>query len=525
MLQIITKIAILFLSPADTSGSLNLNVCTPLSGKDFTREFTSRIHERCQLPVQGQQTTTVLDPGSGKISTVLTKPVSVEISSPQSSPAKKPSYLNLACCVNGYSNLTTYDSKFRQSINRSREVSPIRPITHTIQYNRGDSHLSVPVSFVVNDSSKNGSMMDAHSLLSPEKRFFMQSQTAAARDCTDNASSNGCATFFKKTVIHSSKSSHSSSHTTITKDGDNETKKSSKSFIQQRVERLYGPTALAQGLYSPKKPKSVTENILVEKSQNSSKFNGHTTTTTSTNAFVSTNGAAIDTENVQLAEMNEALPVLKHLRPEFRAQLPMMSPKRSIGLVKPATTPSPPPKVTTNGTVNGKSSGGERQIHVRIEQSDAKVANGSGANGDTVTAIARQSTHAKCDETENSLTSTSADSAHGGKHQHDRRTTTSAASASGQVDTETIESVAKLRLDAEEPSHCGTFDKMPTTSKRIARESDANGNHKTETTKDALYFLKTVHAERDRLIQMADKADSELDDLLKVRASICGDIR
>lgn len=192
----------------DTSGSLNL--CTPSSGKDFTREFTSRIHERCQLtshPLnvqKSQPTKTVLDPSSGKISTVLTKARSPVINSP-SSPVKKPSYLNLACCVNGYSNLTTYDSKLRQSINKSREVSPIRPITFAVQYNRsGDNnHLSLPTIVPANDLAKTY-MMDAHTILSSDKRYYpskaLQKTTdfngTNGQDVPDNCNINGCTNIF-----------------------------------------------------------------------------------------------------------------------------------------------------------------------------------------------------------------------------------------------------------------------------------------------------------------------------------------
>lgn len=185
-------------------------MCTPSSGKDFTREFTSRIHERCQYPnhpsnlQKPQQTKTILDPNSGKISTILTQNLLPAINSP-TSPVKKPSYLNLACCVNGYSNLTTYDSKFRQSINKSREVSPIRPITYAVQYNRnGDNnYLSIPTAVPINDNTKNY-MMDAHSISSDKRYYTSQTQQKSmeingsnGKDVTDNLNSNGCTNYSK----------------------------------------------------------------------------------------------------------------------------------------------------------------------------------------------------------------------------------------------------------------------------------------------------------------------------------------
>ncbi|XP_055319099.1 probable serine/threonine-protein kinase DDB_G0282963 isoform X2 [Sitodiplosis mosellana] len=367
---------------SDTSGSLN--VCTPSSGKDFTREFTSRIHERCQFPnhpLSGQklqQTKTVLDPNSGKISTILSpQNVPPTVNSP-TTPVKKPSYLNLACCVNGYSNLTTYDSKFRQSINKSREVSPIRPITYAVQYNRNggsdNNYLSVPVPVPINDNNtitnttntnKINFMMDAHSILAPEKRYFStttQQKTieinGTSHDVTDNVNSNGCAKFYTRSMLQ-----HTTTPTTtngtgntslalvrdVNQEFDANGKGTAKSFIQQRVERLYGPGAVTQGLYSPKKPKSddnqettttrttQISTVLVEKSQNttfqSTKYvleaqrNGHLN-------GLSNNRAVHDDENINLDSINEALPVLRHLRPEFRAQLPTLSPKRTIAISK-----------------------------------------------------------------------------------------------------------------------------------------------------------------------------------------------
>ncbi|PSN49258.1 hypothetical protein C0J52_08199 [Blattella germanica] len=68
-----------------------------------------------------------------------------------------------------------------------------------------------------------------------------------------------------------------------------------KSFIQQRVERLYGPGALAQGFFRRvrHKPPDETQSL----------SEGH----------VSQNGTR--------SNSNPSLPVLRHLRPEFRAQL------------------------------------------------------------------------------------------------------------------------------------------------------------------------------------------------------------
>lgn len=71
--------------------------------------------------------------------------------------------------------------------------------------------------------------------------------------------------------------------------------------------------------------------------------------------------------NMKQSNSSPALPVLRHLRPEFRAQLPILSPKKSAetsSMQKSFTTPvlneqSPisTNKVQINGKVNGSSNG------------------------------------------------------------------------------------------------------------------------------------------------------------------------
>lgn len=88
----------------------------------------------------------------------------------------------------------------------------------------------------------------------------------------------------------------------------NSSSNSEKSFIQQRVERLYGPGALAQGFFFKR---SIT------------KLN------TSDNSFnKSSNNNDISADNANMEESLKNLPVLRHLRPEFRAQLPVVSSRK-----------------------------------------------------------------------------------------------------------------------------------------------------------------------------------------------------
>lgn len=88
----------------------------------------------------------------------------------------------------------------------------------------------------------------------------------------------------------------------------NTSSSSEKSFIQQRVERLYGPGALAQGFFFKR---SITKLNTSDSSFNKSSNNND-----------------ISADNANMEESLKNLPVLRHLRPEFRAQLPVVSSRK-----------------------------------------------------------------------------------------------------------------------------------------------------------------------------------------------------
>lgn len=327
---------------SDTSGSLNLP--TPSSNRDITREFTSRIKERCQITqINCQQATAVLDPSSGKINTIISS-----VATPSSSPVKKPSYLNLACCVNGYSNLTTYDSKLRQNINKSREVSPIRPSSITLQSCKPVANFLVPPLVSNKKSPLKVAGMENNSFVNEKSQVHELSI-----DSTDNASNDN---YFKSSKFISK------SIKSPTDIQGNDTPKCAKSFIQQRVERLYGPGALAQGFYSPKKNKTFENSVLCERFPNSQNKYSKTITMEHGGANGKTvNSVHTVTENYENMRNSCDLPVLRHLRPEFRAQLPIMSPKRSQNKLSLNESNSCP--VLLNGT----------NIHINSDKSRESV--------------------------------------------------------------------------------------------------------------------------------------------------------
>lgn len=366
------------LNLSDTSGSLNFP--TPISVKDITREFTANIRERCTLrsPLQPQPQRTIttttttaasayvnLDPRTGGVVRMVLSPPEVDELQPQphsdinnissnsnivvvEAVEKKPSYLNLACCVNGYSNLTTYDSKIRQDINKSREVSPIRPSTSSLQYCKRNNSLAAPVLHTMPLTKQPATTATK---ATPSKYSTLLGETNNNNN-NNGSLKNGHLENGDLAYCNGSAATHGNSTTS--------------SFIQQRVERLYGPGALAQGFYSPKKhrsslspvprqhnkPQSQSGDELSRKFKQLSpskdygefrkKLHNNCTQTATARSHselaATTNGQNGDTD----------LPVFRHLSHEFRKQLPTVSPKRSVPRLSPAPEVLLPP--LTNGS-------------------------------------------------------------------------------------------------------------------------------------------------------------------------------
>ncbi|XP_030385844.1 uncharacterized protein LOC115632727 isoform X2 [Scaptodrosophila lebanonensis] len=355
---------------SDTSGSLNFP--TPLSVKDITREFTANIRERCTLrsPQQPQYTTAYVDPLTGQVRMVLTPSASSNVEHSQNAAnaslktaeetstvsinidaglyEKKPSYLNLACCVNGYSNLTTYDSKIRQDINKSREVSPIRPSTSSLQYCKKNNSLAAPVLLTMPNATTPLTKQP-----SPGSKYTLIE--------TNNNNNNKNGHHIENGSAHSHNVSNGSTNGDVGKHGTG----SASSFIKQRVERLYGPGALAQGFYSPKKhglspvsARGSKQSLEVESPQSTElarKFKqlspgkdyGEFRKKLDNNCAQTATARQTETQVTIGNNGDVDLPVFRHLSHEFRAQLPTVSPKRNVSRISPA--PEVPPPILSNG--------------------------------------------------------------------------------------------------------------------------------------------------------------------------------
>lgn len=492
------------------------------------------------------------------------------VESPLGSPVKKPSYLNLACCVNGYSNLTTYDSKLRQNINKSREVSPIRPATNnnlpSQNHRLSGNFLAVPLtsyghkSASSSPSSREGAAME-------NRHIFTQVQNV---DTTDNVGSD---IYFKSSKFISTTNLKGDLH-------ENDTSKTTKSFIQQRVERLYGPGALAQGFYSPKKTRSQELSILSERSSNSQvKFSSSKTITTFEREITSssttingkttmTSSSSLDRTTVSQGTGNENceniqnggglcdLPVLRHLRPEFRAQLPIMSPKRSPNKFSLNESSSCP--VLQNGTsglhINGASNGnGNLSVNCKVDGNDKQKTgtaitvhyiadtetpkkhssqmNGSANNSLTsdgkiiapnsapaVGSADKSSSDMKIFSEKLTQEKSECDKLSSLKQQSLDTEATGKTCQSGinAMTVEVTHSSPNLTHDIPDKSAGPLLVPVTVPSQTTDKYSEENGcsSNNVTSVRDGNYFLQILKTEQDRLLALADQAEKELETLL-----------
>lgn len=282
---------------------------------------------------------------------------------PEQLTVKKPSYLGLACSISGYSGINRYDSKLRDGF-RSRDSSPgTRLITRDTSPGgfRSNENLTVPghpypksqsisplamdrqngFSNGLKEECKVDAYRESRSSISicqgysevdkgvmhsnfgdlspirpttPAKRSPGVSQMMSCSQQNKSFTSHYSGSSSKPATGNLSNASFSDSSILngSSMDMDNQvlntSSSSEKSFIQQRVERLYGPGALAQGFFF----KRSTSRL----SASETSFNK------------SSNNNDVSTDNANTEESLKNLPVLRHLRPEFRAQLPVVSPRR-----------------------------------------------------------------------------------------------------------------------------------------------------------------------------------------------------
>ncbi|XP_050306506.1 uncharacterized protein LOC126743446 isoform X2 [Anthonomus grandis grandis] len=298
-------------------------------------------------------------------------------------PNHLPSYLSLACTINGYSTTTNYDPI---RLARSRDASPHRIDTtgnhlttdQTSNYSVTNHLLSPPNLVPLPTPKMTENALRTHH----HQEFYSSSKTVTflskeshqySSSVYKNDSTDGC--IQRKFVSYESKNISGLSDpnkctiesSTISKEYTNG--QETKSFIQQRVERLYGPGALAQGFFATKRQK----NRLSE--SESFKGNHHPETHKLNKTLPD---KLSDEENIEPLTMKSvsstALPVLRHLRPEFRAQLPLKKVLDPAQVQKSVTVPKLNDSVVVNG--HGKSTKEDNSV----EQIGVVKQNGSVAH-------------------------------------------------------------------------------------------------------------------------------------------------
>lgn len=326
---------------------------------------------------------------------------------PELTTAKKPSYLGLACSISGYSGITRYDSKLREGF-RSRDSSPgTRLITRDTSPAgfRSNENLSVPTSHPpksqsisplamerqngftngVKEECKVETYRESRSTISMTCQGYsevdkgvslhatfpelspIRMSTPSKRSpglspmmsCGQQNKSMGTGFSPKHGVVNLSGASFSDtsilngSSVEVESQVINTSSSSEKSFIQQRVERLYGPGALAQGFFFKR---SITKLNTSDSSFNKSSNNNDTST-----------------DNANTEESLKNLPVLRHLRPEFRAQLPVVSSRKPTDgteqVIKPLQRVTPVTRKIEQKSppTNSQNNAREMRISITIE--------------------------------------------------------------------------------------------------------------------------------------------------------------
>ncbi|GJQ66346.1 vlc [Trypoxylus dichotomus] len=296
---------------------------------------------------------------------------------PTSPEPRLPSYLSLACTVNGYSTTTNYDP---ERLARSRDTSPHRPNEHNAHqdnlttYSTHNNLLSppnlvpLPIYNSILNAQKYTKNMSDNAIATATYRhreFYSSNSNTTTTTFISSETKNITSTIYSSDTVgtclengirNTSKSVKYEANTLTA--GLNSTSEKSvqeyssareKSVIQQRVERLYGPGFLAQGFLLVKRQKNKsfeTENL--EKN----------TKATQDKHSKSMNDQLLTDESLESglkqSTSSPTLPVFRHLRPEFRAQLPIVKSKKAVenNMPKSVTIPTIVEGIKVNGHSN-----------------------------------------------------------------------------------------------------------------------------------------------------------------------------
>lgn len=456
-----------FISPSATREDFTAGIAERVRKIQTSQPLTPKLILNQQQPLNQRTSTTTttafFDINSGKISTIVSRPPpsytnetngcyfngntekfltskTLDLQSPTvvAHANKKPSYLNLACCVNGYSNYTNYDSIERKEINKSREVSPIRPIiTMSRQPRSNDNLLSVPTPVTFIKQSP---------LTSITKRFASLNINSNDKDTTDNAGmmANG-----------------------VNGGSSNGSVSSRKSFIQQRVEKLYGTTKILTTTTTSTTSSSTKNSEQIQLNGNGTIYHHHNHMNGNSNG--TSNGHSEEKENDEELYMN-SLPVMKHLRPEFCRQLQFLSPNS--------------PKKVSSSRVNGTNA-------VIFQNSSSSSSINPPANDKIAT--------------ETSTTGTS--------NQVNNLINKEPILEQKEVVMERIVNKdSPVVAESQKSIELSNNNNNINVNNKIEMESELKGKLTTESeVKDGNYFLKLLDSEKTRILKLAEEAEKELE--------------
>ncbi|KAK7079249.1 Dlgap1p [Halocaridina rubra] len=277
---------------------------------------------------------------------------------------KTPSYLGISCAVNGYSRLNRYDSALRDgyrsrdasparlAFSRSRDSSPMRPewkifdlriraspqetaakikeLKEELARFRAEYPHPQPERGRQNSSRKLGIKPSQGRSISVDRGYLSKSDSKDMMNGHSNGNQVGSDVRLVEINMSDPNKVKSSSYQysfeqSVVRDGVCESSESihcssrtngetpQKSFIQSRIERLYGPSALGAGFRSRR---SLLE---LEKEQRDRQSAGY-----------SSPSSLVDSHYDPEEKAPEGFPsVFRHLRPEFRTQLQV---KRNLRL-------------------------------------------------------------------------------------------------------------------------------------------------------------------------------------------------
>lgn len=259
--------------------------------------------------------------------------------------------------MNGYSTTINYDP---ERLARSRDTSPHRLHDHDHQpvaaYSIHNNLLSppnlvplpTPESYRINKTNK----MAEQTITTHHQEFYSSTKTLSYINKESHTFSSSifstdtvdtCLENNHKNLIHN-KTYECKNYSYSTNDANS--KKYSKvddtkSFIEQRIERLYGPGALAHGFFVTKKQ----QNRSFEMEKEQKHIDNHSKSMLDELLADESNDRAI-----KQSTSFPTLPVLRHLRPEFRAQLPILNVKKGADVISKSTTiPIIKEETKTNG--------------------------------------------------------------------------------------------------------------------------------------------------------------------------------